>query len=408
MARTRGPLLEASFFSTAFSVAAFQEEATELVEQLSRACTCPEDPQLLRDTDASDLRFFPRQQLEAQALQPVQYRTHSAEHASGLSSLTPADGEDKDDKDDDIYILPDAPKRRRTRAKHAGNVQGKPYQAPAGEFEAAAARKAALDGVRNAWDQQLNNAAQALETVRAAVTGSARGPKGIHPVKRMEEAPVAADRDLAQPAAESTSAEQLAEDEVILILTVYKAEPPALRKLQEVAVLGSQPVQHLKSRDMGPPPPPQPGSCEGCSPSIDPAAAPKPGENARQGPEFTAREMSSVSFAELGLRAGAAAGYSLCHQGCCEHQLAVSDVRRLHPHDPRERSDYPMVLYQAYSNRQLCDMCEKHAATKVTYDDIVAHKCPALWCALCYEKLHYDAEDQVIDPSHKVFPYISG
>lgn len=63
---------------------------------------------------------------------------------------------------------------------------------------------------------------------------------------------------------------------------------------------------------------------------------------------------------------------------------------------------------QAYSNKQLCDMCERSAATKVTYDDIVAHKCPALWCASCYEKLHYDAEDRVIEPDHKVFPYISG
>lgn len=63
---------------------------------------------------------------------------------------------------------------------------------------------------------------------------------------------------------------------------------------------------------------------------------------------------------------------------------------------------------QKPAKTQLCDMCEKHAATKVTYDDIVAHKCPALWCKLCYDKLHYDAEDKLIDPDHKVFPYTSG
>lgn len=74
------------------------------------------------------------------------------------------------------------------------------------------------------------------------------------------------------------------------------------------------------------------------------------GQEAGDGAEFKAREMSSVTFAELGLRAGAAAGYSLCHQGCCEHQIAVSDVRRLHAHDPQRRSAYPLVVFQVCSH----------------------------------------------------------
>lgn len=35
-----------------------------------------------------------------------------------------------------------------------------------------------------------------------------------------------------------------------------------------------------------------------------------------------------------------------CTQGCCEHLLAVTDVRMLHPDDPQQTSAYPELVYQ--------------------------------------------------------------
>ena len=61
---------------------------------------------------------------------------------------------------------------------------------------------------------------------------------------------------------------------------------------------------------------------------------------------FGTGRMDSTTFAQLGLRVGPGAGYSLCHQGCCEHRLVITDVRRLHPLDPQHRSAYPLLLFQ--------------------------------------------------------------
>lgn len=57
-------------------------------------------------------------------------------------------------------------------------------------------------------------------------------------------------------------------------------------------------------------------------------------------------DMARTTFRELGVRVGAGAGYSLCHQGSCEHLLAFADVRRLHALDPQTRSSYPLPVFQ--------------------------------------------------------------
>ena len=67
---------------------------------------------------------------------------------------------------------------------------------------------------------------------------------------------------------------------------------------------------------------------------------------AGQEQDFRVGDMSRTTFAELGVRVGAGAGYSLCHQGSCEHLFAFTDVRMVHTHDPQTRAMYPLVLFQ--------------------------------------------------------------
>jgi hypothetical protein len=57
--------------------------------------------------------------------------------------------------------------------------------------------------------------------------------------------------------------------------------------------------------------------------------------------------MHETRFRDLkALRMGSATGYVYCHQGCCEHALYFRDLRRIHPDDPQDASQYPVLLYQ--------------------------------------------------------------
>ncbi len=41
------------------------------------------------------------------------------------------------------------------------------------------------------------------------------------------------------------------------------------------------------------------------------------------------------------------------HQGCCEHLLELTDVRRAHDADPLLSNHYPVVLDQVMSHKSL-------------------------------------------------------
>lgn len=90
------------------------------------------------DINTCSLRFYPKHQLEAQALRRIQQDQGPSEPVPEQSiSATAVAGEkvddDDDDDDDDIFILPSSKRRRgaagrqqrATRKRHPGNVQGK-------------------------------------------------------------------------------------------------------------------------------------------------------------------------------------------------------------------------------------------------------------------------------------------
>lgn len=66
--------------------------------------------------------------------------------------------------------------------------------------------------------------------------------------------------------------------------------------------------------------------------------------------EYRAEDMCATTFSQLSLRVGASeTDYCLCHQGCCEHALVVTDVRRVSACDPPWRAAYPLLVYQVGS-----------------------------------------------------------
>lgn len=65
--------------------------------------------------------------------------------------------------------------------------------------------------------------------------------------------------------------------------------------------------------------------------------------------QFTEQHESSYNQ----LQVGQGAGYVYVHQGCCEHLLELTDVRRAHDADPLLINHYPQVLDQVLSHKSL-------------------------------------------------------
>ncbi|MCJ1461833.1 hypothetical protein MMC07_000432 [Pseudocyphellaria aurata] len=122
--------------------------------------------------------------------------------------------------------------------------------------------------------------------------------------------------------------------------------------------------------------------------------------------EYRTEDMRAVTFAQLNLRVGASeTDYCLLHQGCCEHALVVTDVRRVSACDPQWKAAYPLLVYQVPLPLKSCCICNMPAVAKVTYNDRFAPECPAFWCEDCYVDLHYDEEMRCIDSEHRALPY---
>jgi len=56
---------------------------------------------------------------------------------------------------------------------------------------------------------------------------------------------------------------------------------------------------------------------------------------------------------------------------------------------------------------RICDACNECMAQKLTYDDRNAPQNPAFWCQDCYNKMHYDKDNNLLYV-HKVFDYSGG
>lgn len=150
----------------------------------------------------------------------------------------------------------------------------------------------------------------------------------------------------------------------------------------------------------------EPVSNDEADDAADASVRPPQADEERAPGAYGCCEMAHTTFEQLWLRIGAAAGYVYCHQGCCEHLLAVTDVRMLHPDDPQHASAYPELVYQKHSRKRKCELCERAPAVKVTYDDAFAPSNPAFWCLDCFNRMHYDEQRRLVSANFKVFDYV--
>ncbi|DBB13694.1 TPA: hypothetical protein ACH3X3_000712 [Trebouxia sp. C0006] len=122
------------------------------------------------------------------------------------------------------------------------------------------------------------------------------------------------------------------------------------------------------------------------------------------------RSMEDTTFNDLFLRVGQGAGYVYVHQGCCEHLLELTDVRRAHDADPLLINYYPVVLDQAKWTRRHCCICNPdnkggEKAKWVTHNDKNAPSNPAFWCDGCYRQMHYNDRHDLQYTGYVAFPY---
>eukprot|EP01024_Parvocaulis_polyphysoides_P053817 TRINITY_DN53877_c0_g1_i1.p3 TRINITY_DN53877_c0_g1~~TRINITY_DN53877_c0_g1_i1.p3 ORF type:complete len:100 (+),score=7.57 TRINITY_DN53877_c0_g1_i1:3-302(+) len=77
-----------------------------------------------------------------------------------------------------------------------------------------------------------------------------------------------------------------------------------------------------------------------------------------------------------------------CHNGVCEHNLMVLDVRLVDAKDDHRLSSYPIIQSEVCSSLMRCDICQGWNAEYVTYMDVHAPRAPCNWCSNCFTKWH--------------------
>ncbi|KAG0472404.1 hypothetical protein HPP92_016950 [Vanilla planifolia] len=119
-------------------------------------------------------------------------------------------------------------------------------------------------------------------------------------------------------------------------------------------------------------------------------------------PNFRAVDMHKIHFCDLRFQLGA--GYLYCHQGNCKHIMVIRDMRLIHPEDPQNRAEYPLLTFQVRYRQRKCSVCQIYQATKMTVDDKWAQENPCYFCIKCYFLLHYKEDNTLLYP-HTVFDY---
>eukprot|EP00794_Sanderia_malayensis_P010226 gene10226-11275_t len=109
---------------------------------------------------------------------------------------------------------------------------------------------------------------------------------------------------------------------------------------------------------------------------------------------FKSKRMEDTKFEELKIRLGYP--YYYCHQGNCEHIFIFNDMRLIHADDPPKLSAYPQKCFLDRPRRTKCSVCDLYTTKWVTLNDVFAYEDPSLFCAQCFDLLHYDEEGKKI------------
>ena len=99
-----------------------------------------------------------------------------------------------------------------------------------------------------------------------------------------------------------------------------------------------------------------------------------------------AGDMSQTTFKDLAIKFNHAYLYSHC--GHCEHFMIFSDISLQSNADLMIDISVPLKVFQSYSIRAKCQICDIYPATKLTYQDKYAPYNPCRFCNICYRDLH--------------------
>lgn len=120
-------------------------------------------------------------------------------------------------------------------------------------------------------------------------------------------------------------------------------------------------------------------------------------------PDFSAVNMAETCFLDLQFRVGAQ--YLYCHQGDCKHRIVIRDMRLVHVKDVQDVEAYPVLRWHARPRHMKCSICNIYRARKVTYGDKLASSSPCFFCEQCYYLLHYKKEGCLLYHDFKVYDY---
>ncbi|CAI5460266.1 unnamed protein product [Closterium sp. Yama58-4] len=94
-------------------------------------------------------------------------------------------------------------------------------------------------------------------------------------------------------------------------------------------------------------------------------------------PEYSAARMETTRFRDLTVRPGAL--YVYMHQGACKHAFRIADIRLLHPLDPLNAAEYPLLSHEPRCYLRRCSVCDVNPSTRVSLvsGDIAACESPS-------------------------------
>ncbi|KAF6254273.1 snRNA-activating protein of 50kDa MW C terminal-domain-containing protein [Scenedesmus sp. NREL 46B-D3] len=96
------------------------------------------------------------------------------------------------------------------------------------------------------------------------------------------------------------------------------------------------------------------------------------------------QHMQATRIADLCLQVSNRPMGLFSHQGCCEHQVQVADVRLLHKADALDRRAYPRTLHRApLSKRYQCGVCNRQGALTLLLNHPEAPESVMMLCAPC-------------------------
>jgi len=124
--------------------------------------------------------------------------------------------------------------------------------------------------------------------------------------------------------------------------------------------------------------------------------------------EFPQKKMEETKLGQIRFRCGPSTRYIYSHHGCCEHKIAIADIRCVHDSDIRERNMYPLLTLSRRSfYSKTCSVCEEAATWTVRNDRTAPMADTNYFCDDCHRILHRKGDGSLkVDANTTVTPFL--